>query len=256
MDSLAPSVSGYSLSFDRALMVAGLVHSRQKRKGTDVPYLTHPSHVAMVLARHGFPEPVLVAAALHDVLEDIHAEDPAVQQSLRETFPGMREAPEDKEGFLLAFRAFLSGEFGDQVVSIVEAVTDEKHRPDGTRLPWEEAKRLSHDRLASERIPEFAVALKAADSLHNARQIVNDLRAHGLPMMRRFNASPEATLAHYASVWRIATGRLGEGRGQALARELGEAVHELARVLDTEFDGARERVRQILAELPSPGRPA
>lgn len=237
-------------------MVAGLVHARQKRKGTDVPYLTHPSHVAMVLARHGFPEPVLVAAALHDVLEDIHAEDPAVQQSLRETFPGMREAPEDKDGFLVAFRRFLVAEFGEPVVAMVEWVTDEKHRPDGTRLPWEDAKRLSHERLASDGVPELAVALKAADSLHNARQIVNDLRAHGLPMMRRFNASPEATLAHYATVWRIAVRRLGEGRGEALARELGEAVHELARVLDTEFDGARERVRRIASELPSPGRTA
>jgi (p)ppGpp synthase/HD superfamily hydrolase len=236
-------------------MVAGLVHARQKRKGTEVPYLVHPLHVAMVLARHGFPEIVLIAAVLHDVVEDIHPEDPALQQALRETFPAQfRDAPEDKDGFLGVFRTFLVREFDSQVMRLVEAVTDQKHRPDGSRLPWQEAKALSHDRLTHPDTPELAVALKAADALHNARQIVNDLRTHGLPMMRRFNASPEGTLAHYATVWRIASARLGNGHpGQSLARELGEAVHDLARVLETEFDSAHERVRQVMREF-SPER--
>jgi (p)ppGpp synthase/HD superfamily hydrolase len=242
--------TGYSLSFDRALMVAGLVHARQKRKGTEVPYLTHPVHVAMVLARHGFPQAVLTAAVLHDVVEDIHPEDPELQHALRDTFPALRDAAEDKRGFLAAFRAFLAAEFGEEVVGLVEAVTDEKHSPDGSRLPWAEAKVRSHARLQQPDTPDLAVALKAADALHNARQIVNDLRSQGLPMMRRFNASPEATLAHYVAVWRIATARLGTRQpGDSLARELGQAVRALADVLEAEFGTACARVRQVVRDL-------
>lgn len=249
--------SGYSLAFDRALMVAGLVHARQKRKGTDVPYLTHPLHVSMVLARHGFPEVVLIAAVLHDVVEDIRVDDPELQQALRDTFPAaFRDAPEDRYGFFDAFRRFLDVEFDPQVLGLVDAVTDERHRPDGSRIPWGEAKALSHARLESPGTPDLAVALKAADALHNAKQVVNDLRAHGLPMMKRFNASPEDTLAHYASVWRIASARFGDNhRGSALARELGQAVQEMASVLETEFDTAHERVREVMREFtPGPAQ--
>ncbi|MCU0255927.1 MAG: HD domain-containing protein, partial [Vicinamibacterales bacterium] len=85
MSSTSNSPSGYSLLFDRALTVAGLVHAQQTRKGTAVPYLTHPVHVAMILARHGYPEPMLIAAVLHDVLEDLEADSPRLQQALRET---------------------------------------------------------------------------------------------------------------------------------------------------------------------------
>jgi (p)ppGpp synthase/HD superfamily hydrolase len=251
MSTSSDAPTGYSLGFDRALMVAGLVHARQRRKGTEVPYLVHPLHVAMVLARHGYPETVLVAAVLHDVVEDIHPDDPELQHALRETFPSpLRDAPEDKDGFLAAFRAFLEGEFEAETLRLVDAVTDQKLGPDGSRLSWEAAKVLSHERLAHPDTPDLAVALKAADALHNARQVVNDLRAHGLPMMRRFSASPEGTLAHYASVWRIASARLGHGQpGRALARELGHAVHDLARVLEAEFDTAHERVRQVMREF-------
>jgi (p)ppGpp synthase/HD superfamily hydrolase len=244
-----PSVSpGYSLVFDRALMVAGLVHARQKRKGTEVPYLTHSAHVAMILARHGYPEPLLAAAALHDVLEDLRPEDPDLQQALRDTFPAhFREAPEDRDGFRTAVERFLASEFTDEVMVLVRGVTDEKYRADGTRRPWAEVKHLSHARLADPATPADVVVLKSADALHNARQIVNDLRAHGLSMMRRFNATPDATLRHYAGVWQVAVGRLGASH--PLVRELGQAIHELAVTLEEQFDAARQRVHQVMRDV-------
>jgi (p)ppGpp synthase/HD superfamily hydrolase len=239
---------GYSLTFDRALMVAGLVHARQKRRGTEVPYLTHPAHVAMILARHGYPERLLAAAALHDVLEDVRPEDPDLQQALRDTFPGsLRDAPEDRAGFLGALERFLDEEFSAEVMALVRAVTDDKHRADGTRRPWDEAKRLSRQRLADPATPDEVVALKAADSLHNARQVVNDLRAQGLSMMRRFNATPEATLRNYAGVWQIARGRLGDTH--PLVVELGQAVSDLARTLEEQFGSAHDHVRQVMLEV-------
>jgi (p)ppGpp synthase/HD superfamily hydrolase len=260
MSVFPDSPAGYSLAFDRALMVAALVHARQKRKGTDVPYLTHPVHVAMVLARHGFPEPALIAAVLHDVIEDIQPDDEELQQALRETFPAsLREAPEDRQGFLTAFKSFLRAEFDQDVLRLVEFVTDDKYRDDGTRLPWAESKARSYARLGRPETPDLALALKAADALHNARQVVNDIRAQGLRMMKRFNATPEDTLHHYANIWRVVAGRFGDGHpGQPLAQELGQAVQEMARTLDSEFETAHERVRQVIHEIspaPGPDRP-
>lgn len=239
---------GYSPSLDRALTVAGIVHGQQKRKGTAVPYLTHPVHVAMILARHGFAERLLIAAVLHDVLEDVTPEDPVLQRDLRETFPAaFRDAPEDRDGFLAAVERFLAAEFHEDVMTLVRGLTDEKHRADGSRLPWHEAKRLSHGRLASDATPAEVVVVKCADSLHNARQVTNDLQSQGLSMMRRFNAGPEDTLRHYATIWHIARARLGAG--VPLVAELGAAVADLAHTLAAQFKAAHECVDQVAREV-------
>ena len=239
---------GYSPALDRALTVAGIVHAQQKRKGTAVPYLTHPVQVAMILARHGFPERLLIAAVLHDVLEDVTPDDPMLQRDLRETFPAaFRDAPEDREGFLAAVERFLADAFHGDVMALVRGLTDEKHRADGSRLPWHEAKRLSHDRLASEATPAEVVVVKCADALHNARQVTNDLQSQGLSMMRRFNAGPEDTLRHYATVWQIARARLGAD--VPLVVELGAAVTDLARTLAAQFKAAHECVDRVAREV-------
>lgn len=251
MDTQPDTEDVYSPALDRALMVAAIVHARQKRKGTEVPYVMHPMHVALLLAHHRFPEPVLVAAVLHDVVEDVRAEDTGMQQALRETFPaGLGTAPEDRDGFLAALRTFIAGEFGGEVAALVNAVTDQKHRADGTKLPWLEAKQLSHERLANSATPELAVALKTADALHNSRQIGNDLRARGLVTMNRFNASPEGTLWHYREVQRIARERLVHGAGRALVDELDRSVRELADALAEAFRSAGDRVHGVASGLP------
>jgi len=43
---------------------------RQARKGTEFPYAVHPLRVGELLDRFGFPEKVVVAGILHDLLED------------------------------------------------------------------------------------------------------------------------------------------------------------------------------------------
>lgn len=253
MNSALHTPSGYSLIFDRALMVASLVHARQKRKGGEVPYITHPVHVAMILARHGFPERLLVAAVLHDVLEDIRPEDEELQAALRETFPAaFREAREEPEEFLAAVERFLDAEFRPDVMGLVRSLTDQKKRPDGSRIPAAESKRLARERLSQPDVPEEVIVIKCADALHNARQVVADLQAHGLPMMKRFNTTPDETLRHYAGVWKLATRRFGDAH--PLAHELGHAVQEMARTLDEQFVSAHEQVRQAMREMGRPGR--
>ena len=63
-------MSTFSPTIDRALSLSATAHRHQERKGSQVPYIIHPVHVAILLLRHDFPEEVIVAALLHDVVED------------------------------------------------------------------------------------------------------------------------------------------------------------------------------------------
>ena len=45
-------------------------HGEQKRKFSDVPYVSHPIGVAERMEQLNLPEEVIVAAFLHDILED------------------------------------------------------------------------------------------------------------------------------------------------------------------------------------------
>jgi (p)ppGpp synthase/HD superfamily hydrolase len=70
--------SGHSeLSFVRdlpltraAIEFAQSHHGSQRREGDDAPFLLHPLEVASLLARSRYPDHVVAAAVLHDVLED------------------------------------------------------------------------------------------------------------------------------------------------------------------------------------------
>ncbi len=78
---------------ERAYTVAETMHGTQMRKSGD-PYITHPLAVTTILADIGMTEPTLVAALLHDTVEDT----PYTLEQLRE-------------------------EFGDEVAELVDGVT-------------------------------------------------------------------------------------------------------------------------------------
>jgi (p)ppGpp synthase/HD superfamily hydrolase len=54
----------------KAIVVAALAHEGQVRKGTSIPYITHPYTVGMMLARSGCSDEVVAAGILHDTVED------------------------------------------------------------------------------------------------------------------------------------------------------------------------------------------
>src|SRR6478672_688391 len=64
------TVTGYSDVVNHALAFAAKHHDRQVRKGTKLPYLTHPANVAVILTRYGCDNDTVVAGILHDVIED------------------------------------------------------------------------------------------------------------------------------------------------------------------------------------------
>jgi (p)ppGpp synthase/HD superfamily hydrolase len=119
--------TGFSSAVDRALIVAALAHQSKRRKGTEIPYIMHPFHVGLILERYGYPEEVVVAGFLHDVLEDMPFGDHALQERIAATFPGA-ELPTSVglETFRLAFRSFMDSQFGPAVVKLVDLVTEPK----------------------------------------------------------------------------------------------------------------------------------
>jgi (p)ppGpp synthase/HD superfamily hydrolase len=55
---------------DQSIEFAAHAHRGQKRKGTKIPYISHPYAVGMILQQAGCEEEVVAAGILHDTLED------------------------------------------------------------------------------------------------------------------------------------------------------------------------------------------
>ena len=60
----------YSRRYEAALVLAAQAHRGQVRKVGGVPYITHVVHVSTILLRYGYPEDVVIAGLLHDIVED------------------------------------------------------------------------------------------------------------------------------------------------------------------------------------------
>jgi (p)ppGpp synthase/HD superfamily hydrolase len=146
------TVNGYSDTINHALAFAAKHHDRQVRKGTRLPYLTHPANVALILTRYGRDTDTVVAGILHDVIEDC----------VRDGYS--REMLEQRIG----------DKFGAKVLDTVLAVTYRRNDDDGVELSGDDRKTDYLERLSS--ASEEARWVCAADKIHNASSIVADLR--------------------------------------------------------------------------------
>jgi (p)ppGpp synthase/HD superfamily hydrolase len=172
-------ISGYSDRINHALAFAAKHHDRQVRKGTRLPYLTHPANVAIILTRYGRDEQTVVAGILHDVIEDCVREAYTVDM--------LEQRIGDK--------------FGKDVLTTVLAVTHRRIDDDGVELAHEERR---DDYLARLGLAgEAARWVCAADKLHNASSILSDLRRTIDPdtIWSRFNGGREATVRWYRRVY-------------------------------------------------------
>ena len=82
----------YSERLDRALSFAACEFRHRVRKGTGVPYLTHLLGVMVLVAEHGGDEEQMIAALLHDYLEDI---DGSSVETLEQQFVVGASTPAD-----------------------------------------------------------------------------------------------------------------------------------------------------------------
>ncbi len=180
--------------YQKALLFAAEAHKGQLRKGSDVPYITHPVGVSAILAQYNAGGDVVVAGLLHDTLEDTKMT-----------------------------REELEAHFGSLIAGLVAEVSEEK-LANGQEVPWEVRKRQQLDRLRNADLD--VVRLKAADVVHNVRSILRDLRVVGEKVWERFNRPRETELEHYRETAELLHSKLGD---EPLALDLLEVVAELQR---------------------------
>ncbi|RZA17559.1 MAG: bifunctional (p)ppGpp synthetase/guanosine-3',5'-bis(diphosphate) 3'-pyrophosphohydrolase [Lysobacteraceae bacterium] len=123
----------------RAWMVGAAAHAGQTRKSGE-PYITHPVAVAQVLAEQGLDVETLVAAILHDTIEDTPLS-----------------------------RADLAAQFGETVAELVDGVTklDKLRFADRQEAAAESFRKMLLAMARDLRV----ILIKLADRLHNMRTL-------------------------------------------------------------------------------------
>ncbi len=154
--------------FDEAFAYARDLHNDQRRKQTDIPYISHLMCVAGLVLENGGNEDQAIAALLHDAAEDCGG---------FETLAVIRER------------------FGEAVAQIVADCTDSYDEQKG---PWKPRKVAYLEKLLHKAKNSLLVSM--ADKTHNAEAIYGDWLTIGEQIWDRFSAPREETLWYYRSL--------------------------------------------------------
>ncbi|MCA9363558.1 bifunctional (p)ppGpp synthetase/guanosine-3',5'-bis(diphosphate) 3'-pyrophosphohydrolase [Candidatus Kaiserbacteria bacterium] len=170
----------YTYKIEQAIKAAALLHQDQLRKGDqNLPYITHLMAVTVILRDYTKDEDALVAALLHDTIED--------------TDYTMEE---------------LETDFGKNVAKIVATVTE----PDNTgdkKIPWVDVKKTYARQIKNG--PIEAVMVAAADKIHNFRSIVETYYEDHDGFLRDFGTDLDSRLEAYQAIANAINNRLADG---------------------------------------------
>ena len=145
----------------KAIETALKAHEGEPRKGTEIPYVTHPLAVGIILAKAGCTDEAVTAGILHDTVENTHISLDDVRVK-----------------------------FGAKVAAIVQGCSE----PD-RGATWEERKLHTIEYLKRAPLDIKFVAL--ADKLHNISSMASDYAEVGEELWDRFNASEENQRWYY-----------------------------------------------------------
>jgi len=132
------------------------VYQKQKRKGKDIPYITHPLTVGIILSQIGADQDVVCAGILHDTIEDSTSEKKVTFEMIEQRF-------------------------GVEVAQMVLDVSE----TDKT-LSWEERKKEALEHIKS--FSHNSLLVKSADIVSNMTELVDDYDRDGDQVFLRFNA--------------------------------------------------------------------
>jgi len=177
---------------NKAIQEAAVAHGDQKRKGTDIPYITHPFMVAMILSEAGYTEDEVVAGVLHDTLEDTQLTEDYIEKL-----------------------------FGEHVREIVVGCTE----PNRLGKSWEDRKQHTIDYLktASSEIR----AVSCADKLHNVRCMTADYEETGERLWNRFKAGKDEQEWYYKGLVDSLCDRLEQHPDNSIFHQFKMAVSQL-----------------------------
>ena len=145
-----------TIRISAAFALAALVHEKQKRKSTDIPYISHPMAVAAQVSVWGGSEDQFIAALLHDVVEDGGAQ----------------------------YMPVIEEHFGKHVLDLVMACSDaapQRGQPKGAWIERKE-KYIANLRSAADEV----LLISAADKWHNLASIFADAKQLGEVVFDRF----------------------------------------------------------------------
>lgn len=180
--------------FEHALIYTARLHANQVRKDSRTPYIAHLLATAGLVMEYGGNEDEIIAALLHDALED----QPHNGNTARE----------------------IEAHFGNGVLAIVQACSDTQTHP---KPPWRQRKEAFLQSLPT--APPSACLIIAADKLHNTRTLTREYREHGDAIWQRFKGGRDGTLWFSQAV--LAALHQCADMPPAMLSELADAVTEL-----------------------------
>ena len=142
--------------YQKALKYTSEAHKNQFRKGSDIPYITHPVEVADIIASFTDDEEMIAVGLLHDVVEDTDRTEEDIRAC-----------------------------FGDRIADMVAAETEDKMRSQKAEDTW--VLRKSNTLKGLEHASREAKILALADKLANLRSIDRDYLLVGDEIWKRFN---------------------------------------------------------------------
>ena len=151
-------ISGEDLPlYEKAVVFAAAAHCGATRKGSRIPYLSHPIEAAAIVAEMTDDEELIAAAVLHDVIEDTDVTKEEIERC-----------------------------FGLRVAHYVGCETEDKRRDlppgDTWKLRKQEAIAFMRDKADT-----GARMLALGDKLSNLRAIERDYQNLGDRLWERFN---------------------------------------------------------------------
>lgn len=174
-----------------AIEFATKAHKGQVRKGTKIPYITHPLGVAKILIENDCPEEIVVAGILHDTVEDT----PVTIEDIRQAF-------------------------GEKVAQLVQAASE----PDKSDT-WENRKRHTIESLKT--VPMDVLLVSLADKLDNIKAIREDYEKLGESLWPRFNRPKQSQEWYYKSLAEVFSGRQASEPLASLVREFSSEVERV-----------------------------
>lgn len=188
----------YSYRIEQAIRAAAVLHKDQLRKGSmPFPYITHLTAVALTLLDYTDDEDVVIAAFLHDTLEDT---DYTVDE--------------------------LEEDFGGRVRELVETVSEPASTQEA-KLTWSEKKNAYAKQL--KKGPKEAALIAAVDKMHNFRTMVEDYIDAPERFIQDFGSNFDERLEVYQNIANVINNRLD---GPVLA-EFNHVFEEYRNFLNT-----------------------
>ena len=187
----------YSTRFDEAAGFAIDAFRTKARKVTNVPYITHLFAVCALVGEYGGDEEQMIAALLHDWLEDVDGAEIGT----------------------------IEHKFGHRVARLVEGLSDSTAPlPGSEKPPWRDRKEryLSHLEHAQGDLK----LISCADKLHHCQTIRSDHAQVGNRVYERFTGKQDGTLWYYQSVHAA----LATGWHSPILDRLGREVRALVEV--------------------------